>query len=91
MNFAFKNHKNFILIFFFIILISCKLQEPSKNHGILFLENRAEKLSVSKSNKNDVFKIFGYPHSKYINDENTWIYIERVLTKGNTINLAKMY
>ena len=61
MNFAFKNHKNFILMFFLIILISCKLQEPSKNHGILFLENRAEKLSVSKSNKNDVFKINGAP------------------------------
>tara|TARA_B100002019_G_scaffold290199_1_gene307328 strand:+ start:43 stop:510 length:468 start_codon:yes stop_codon:yes gene_type:complete len=89
MNFAFKNHKNFILMFFLIILISCKLQEPSKNHGILFLENRAEKLSVSKSNKNDVFKIFGYPHSKYINDENTWIYIERVLTKGQYHKLGK--
>ena len=89
MFFLLKYHKFFLLLPFFIILNACQLQEPYKNHGIVFLENRAEKLSVSKSNKNDVFKIFGYPHSKYINDENTWIYIERVLTKGDYHKLGR--
>ncbi len=70
------------MIFVFFILISCKLQEPSKNHGILFLENRANQLKVNYNNKNDVLKLIGNPHTTSINDENDWIYIERVLTKG---------
>ena len=77
--------KNYIRIFFvlsFIILINCQLQEPYKNHGIIFLENRAKKLLVDKSNKNDVIKIIGQPHSKSIKNDNEWIYFERVITKG---------
>ena len=70
------------MIFVFFILIGCKLQEPSKNHGILFLENRANQLKVNYNNKNDVLKLIGNPHTTSINDENDWIYIERVLTKG---------
>ena len=78
----FKNH-NFILIFiFFIILNACKLQEPTKNHGILFLENRSNQLKIKTDNKNDVIKLIGNPHTKSI-DKNDWIYIERVLTKGS--------
>jgi outer membrane protein assembly factor BamE (lipoprotein component of BamABCDE complex) len=74
--------KKIILIFVFIILISCQLQEPTKNHGILFLENRSNQLLVNKTNKNDVIKIIGNPHTKSISSDNDWIYIERILTKG---------
>ena len=49
---------------------------------MVFLENRAEKLKINVSNTNDAINIFGQPHSRSINDENEWIYIERVLTKG---------
>ena len=55
MFFSFKNHFK-IIIFLFIILSGCKLQEPLKTHGIIYLENRSNKLTVSKSNKNDVLK-----------------------------------
>ena len=89
MFFIFKNHLNKIFIFLFIITIGCQLQEPTKNHGIIFLENRTNKLVVNKSNKNDVIKIIGSPHSKSLNDENTWIYIERVLTKGKYHKLGR--
>ena len=82
-----KNH--IILISFFIILIGCQLQEPNKNHGILFIENRAENLVVKKSNKNDVLKILGNPHSKSIDNEDRWIYLERVLTKGEFHKLGQ--
>ena len=34
-----------------VSLISCKLQEPLKTHGIIFLENRSQKLVVNQSNK----------------------------------------
>ncbi len=80
--------KYFILIPL-IILNSCKLQEPYKNHGIVFLENRSNKLIINKTNKNDVIKIIGEPHSKSIDNDNEWIYIERILTKGEYHKLGQ--
>tara|TARA_B100000963_G_C22259902_1_gene508038 strand:- start:160 stop:627 length:468 start_codon:yes stop_codon:yes gene_type:complete len=81
--------KKIILFFSFIILISCKLQEQSNNHGIIFLENRANKLIINNSNKNDVLKVIGEPHTKSIENENKWIYVERVLTKGEYHKLGQ--
>tara|TARA_A200000113_G_scaffold210018_1_gene209542 strand:+ start:164 stop:625 length:462 start_codon:yes stop_codon:yes gene_type:complete len=88
MNFVSKNHNTLFLILFFI-LIGCKLQEPTKSHGILFLENRSNQLVVKKDNKNDVIKLFGSPHSKSFNNDDEWIYIERVLTKGSFHKLGQ--
>ena len=84
-----KYHRNIFIVFVFIILISCSLQEASKNHGIVFLENRSNKLIINKSNKNDVIEIFGHPHSKSISDENEWFYIERILIKGEYHKLGQ--
>lgn len=78
-----------MFIFFVFSLVSCQFQDPYKNHGITFLDNRAEKLVLNKSNKNDVVQILGQPHSKSLSDENSWIYIERVLTKGEYHKLGK--
>tara|TARA_B100000900_G_scaffold409395_1_gene425255 strand:- start:727 stop:1188 length:462 start_codon:yes stop_codon:yes gene_type:complete len=83
----FKNHLKFYLILL-ILLSNC--QEPLKTHGIVYLENRANKLIVNKSNKNDVVKIFGQP--QIINgDKNdiTWIYMERILSKGKYHKLGQ--
>ncbi len=63
-------------------MLNCQLQEPVKNHGILFLENRSNQLKVNSNNKNDVLKLIGNPHTKSVSNEDSWIYIERVLTKG---------
>ena len=82
-------HIFILIVLVFFSLNACKLQEPYKNHGIVFLENRANKLIVKSSNKNDVIKIIGNPHSKSINNENEWIYIERVLTKGEYHKLGQ--
>ena len=79
----------FLISILFIILISCQLQEPSKNHGIIFLKNRSDNLIVNTSNKNDVLKIIGQPHSTSINNDNEWIYIERVFTKGDYHRLGQ--
>jgi len=73
----------------FLILIGCQLQEPTKTHGILFLENRSNQLTVKKNNKNDVLKLIGSPHSRSFNNEDEWIYIERVLTKGSFHKLGQ--
>ncbi len=70
-------------------MTGCQLQEPYQNHGILFLENRSAKLKVDVSNKNDVIRNIGQPHSKSINDDNEWIFIERTLTKGEFHKLGR--
>tara|TARA_B110000444_G_scaffold210006_1_gene205147 strand:+ start:254 stop:715 length:462 start_codon:yes stop_codon:yes gene_type:complete len=89
MFFKFKYHIIFIYLSSFIILNACKFQEPTRNHGILFLENRYEQLQVSKSNINDVTNLIGNPHTKSIKNDYTWIYIERVLKKGEYHKLGK--
>ena len=78
-----------ILFSIFFILLSCQLQDPDKNHGILFLDNRSDKLTVNKTNKNDVLKILGQPHTKTFNEDDTWIYIERTLSKGKYHKLGR--
>ena len=84
-----KYHKKLLLIKLFIILAGCQLQEPTKIHGILYLENRIKQLKVNKDNTNDVIKLIGQPHTKSIDTDKTWIYIERILTKGSYHKLGK--
>ena len=85
----FIKHRTVQIIFIFFILNACQFQEPTKNHGILFLENRANKLTIDTSNKNDAIKVLGIPHSKSIDNDNKWIYIERTLTKGEFHKLGQ--
>ena len=89
MTLGFKYHSIVFLFIIFLILLGCQLQEPAKNHGILFLDNRSKKLTINKSNKNDVIKILGQPHSKTFDQDDTWIYIERTLTKGKYHKLGR--
>ena len=65
------------------------MQEPVQNHGILFLENRANKLDIKNSNKNDALKVLGQPHTKSMTNEDQWIYIERTLSKGKFHKLGQ--
>ena len=85
----FKYHNKKIISLFFIILIGCQLQEPSKNHGIIFLKNRSDKLVINNSNKNDVLKVIGQPHSKSIDDDEIWLYFERIFTRGQYHKLGQ--
>ena len=84
-----KNHIFFLSLIYFLILTNCQLKESSNSHGILFLENRTKKLTINQSNKNDVLNIIGQPHSKSIDNENEWIYIERIFVKGKYHKLGK--
>jgi outer membrane protein assembly factor BamE (lipoprotein component of BamABCDE complex) len=86
-----KHNLKYLFLIFFFILYSCQFQEPIKSHGIIFLDNRAKQLTVKKSNKNDVIEIIGKPHVKSLNDDNTWIYLERVLTKGEYHKLGQNF
>ncbi len=84
-----KFHIKVLYLLSFISLNGCQLQDPYNNHGIVFLKNRSEKLIVNQSNKNDVLNIIGQPHSRSINDDNEWFYVERVLTKGEYHKLGQ--
>tara|TARA_B100000575_G_C22956178_1_gene552767 strand:- start:269 stop:733 length:465 start_codon:yes stop_codon:yes gene_type:complete len=88
--FFFNNiFKVIVHIIIFFILISCKFQEPYKNHGILHLKKRSELLEINKSNTNDVLKLIGHPHTVSLEDKDEWIFFERVLTKGDFIRLGQ--
>ena len=77
------------IIFFFIFLNNCQLNTANKSHGINFLENREKVLVIGKTNKNDIIKLIGHPHTVSIKEENTWIYFERTITRGSVIKLGK--
>ena len=86
------SRKHFILfyiIIFSILLNNCQLKEPNSAHGINFLENREKVLKVGKTNKNDVIKLIGNPHTLSLSDENTWIYFERTITRGKLVRLGQ--
>ena len=89
MFFCLKNHIKLYFLFLFIFLINCQLKESSNTHGILFLENRTNKLIINKTNKNDVINIIGQPHTKSIDNDNEWIYIERIFNKGEYHKLGQ--
>ena len=81
------------LKFSFLILIlftlsNCQFKEPIKGHGINFLENRANEITLNKTNKNDVINILGNPHTKSIDDENIWFYFDRKISSGSIINFS---
>ena len=41
------------------------------------------------SNTNDAIRVIGSPHTKSVNNNTEWIYIERVLTKGEFLKLGQ--
>ena len=86
--FKVKHFKKLIFISIIFILSNCQLKEPIKGHGINFLKNRSEKISLNKSNKNDVIKVLGNPHTKSIDDENLWFYFDRKLASGKLVNFG---
>jgi len=82
-------HKKLIFLIILFILNACKLQEPYNNHGIVNLAKRSDLITINKSNKNDVIKIVGSPHTVSIDNNDEWIYFERVLTKGEFHKLGQ--
>ena len=90
MIFVNRKHNPFIyIIIFSIFLNNCQLKTPKKPHGINFLENREKVLVVGKTNKNDIIKLIGHPHSTSISDDNIWLYFERTITRGKLIKLGQ--
>ncbi len=73
-----------------MIVSNCSFQPVVKHHGVPFLEKKQKKLTINKSNKNDVIKILGNPSTKSKFDNDVWIYIERKQTQSKLKNLGRM-
>ena len=84
-----KHFKIFTLLLSLIILNNCQLKDPIKGHGINFLKNRSDKIVINKSNKNDIIKNLGNPHTKSISDENLWFYFDRKISTGSIVHMKK--
>tara|TARA_B100000787_G_C15982897_1_gene202366 strand:+ start:39 stop:503 length:465 start_codon:yes stop_codon:yes gene_type:complete len=77
----------FLIIAF--ISSSCTLKKVEEMHGVRFLDKKQEKLTINKSNKNDVLKLLGAPSTKSVFDNNLWIYIERRIDNSSLIKFGK--
>ena len=66
-----------------LLLQNCQIKKSTKNHGINYLENRYNLLKVDFTNVNDTRTLLGYPHSKSIDNDKTWYYFERTISKGS--------
>ena len=75
--------------FIFIFILSCSLNKVVNHHGVHFLEKKYEKLTINKTNKNDIIKILGEPSTKSSFDDNVWLYLERKKVNQSIFKLGK--
>ena len=78
-----------ILLFIFLITISCSNNKVFINHGLTALEKKSNKIEILKSNKNDVLNIVGKPSTVSLFDENSWFFIEREQVNQSVFKLGK--
>ena len=79
----------FYIILFSILVSHCSLNKVNKHHGVRYLENKHTKITLNKSNKNDIIDILGTPPIKSTFDNDIWIYIERTTSKNPLIKLGR--
>ena len=60
-----------------------------KHHGVRFLDKKQEKLTINKSNKNDILKLLGSPSTKSTFDNDLWIYIERTTDNSSLLKFGE--
>ena len=78
-----------ILIFLiFLFTLNCSSNKVSNNHGLISLQAKFEKITINKTNKNDVINIIGPPSSTSKFDENKWFYIQRIKTNQSLFKLG---
>ena len=79
-------YKYFVLILLFIT--SCSTNKVVTNHGSLLIIEKSKKLTINKSNKNDIRKLIG-PPSSISKFSGNWFYIERKKTNQSIFKLGK--
>ena len=78
-----------IVLIIFLITLSCSNNKVINTHGQSALDIKANKITVFKTNKNDILRIFGKPSTNSMFDENKWYYIERKKINQSIIKLGK--
>ena len=73
-----------------MVVTNCSFKPVIKHHGVPYLEKKQSKLTVDKSNTNDIKKILGNPSTKSKFNNDIWIFIERKQTQSKLKNLGKM-
>ena len=75
-------------IFLFLFTLNCSSNKVTNNHGFISLDEKFKKITINKTNKNDVIKVIGPPSSISNFDKNKWFYIERVKTNQSLFKLG---
>ena len=78
-----------LLLIIFLLIVNCKFNKVVDSHGVHYLEKKQVKLTVNKSNKNDIILLLGPPSTKSKFDNDLWIYIERKKTTTTLFKLGK--
>ena len=76
------------IIFLFLFTLNCSSNKVSNNHGFISLQTKFEKITVNKTNKNDILNIIGPPSSVSSFDNNKWFYIQRMKTNQSLFKLG---
>ena len=76
------------IIFLFLFTLNCSSNKVSNNHGFISLQTKFEKITVNKTNKNDILNIIGPPSSVSSFDNNKWFYIQRMKTNQSLLKLG---
>ena len=80
-------HIRIFFIFLFLFTLNCSANKVSNNHGYISLQGKFDKITINKTNKNDILKIIGPPSSTSNFDKNKWFYIQ---TKKENQSLFKL-
>jgi len=75
-------------IFLFLFTLNCSANKASNNHGFISLQAKFEKITINKTNKNDILSIIGPPSSISNFDKNKWFYIQRIKTNQSLFKLG---
>ena len=77
-----------LLLLIFLFTLNCSSNKVSNNHGLISLQTKFKKITINKTNKNDVINIIGPPSSISKFDENKWFYIQRIKTNQSLFKLG---
>ena len=76
------------IIFSFLFILNCSVNKVSNNHGYTSLQDKFDKISINKTNKNDILNIIGPPSSISNFNNDKWFYIERMKKNQSLFKLG---
>ena len=82
--------KYIFFIYIFFLISNCSFNLVDDHHGVHYLEKKEKKITVEKSNVNDILNVFGEPSTKSSFDNDVWIYIERKITNTHFFGRRKL-